>query len=396
MSEPSDAGSPADPIGREPGARADREAGAGGDEKSDDDRGTPDLSRITDRLEGPTGVIAVVALVLGVVVLFYTLRVARDFFLPVVVAVLLNYLLSPVVRRLEDFGLRPPLGAAVVVLGFLVVTGTGFYHLSGPASDWLERAPETLRRAEYELRELARPVEQVQQAAEQVEEAAGGGEDQDDVQVDDSSVSQELLGGTWRLFAAGAIVLLLLYFLLASGDTFLRKLTAVLPRRRDRRRLVEITRSLESDLSTYLLTWVAINLGLGVVVAGALHLLEMPSPLLWGLVAAVLNFIPYVGPIVGISVVGLVALVSLDGTWNVLAPPLAYAVVNTIEGSFVTPVVMGRQLRLHPAVIFLGLLFWGWLWGIPGALLAVPLIAALKIFCDHVPVLRPVGEFLSR
>lgn len=378
------------------GGSAERDRADHDGDAPDGGPGAPDLSRITDRVEGPVGVIALVAVVLGIVALFYTLRVARDFFLPVVIAVLLDYLLSPVVRRLGDVGLRPPLGAAVVVLGFLVVTGTGFYHLSGPAADWLDRAPQTLRRAEYELRELARPVEQVQEAAEQVEDAAGGNGDGENVEVDDSSVSQALLGGTWRLFAAAAIVLLLLYFLLASGDTFLRKLTSVLPRRRDRRRVVEITRSLESDLSTYLLTWVAINAGLGVVVAGALHLLGMPAPLLWGLVAAVLNFVPYVGPIVGISVVAVVALVSFDGTWSVLAPPLAYTVVNTIEGSFVTPVVMGRQLRLHPAVIFLGLLFWGWLWGIPGALLAVPLIAALKIFCDHVPVLRPVGEFLSR
>lgn len=392
MAEPSDG--PAEGQAPSAGAPDDETSGA-----SPDERGAPDLSRITDHLQGPVGVLAAVAVLLSVVAVFYTLRVARAFFLPVFVAVLLDYLLSPLVRRLDDVGLGPPAGAGIVVLGFLVLTGTGFYHLSGPAVEWLERAPQTMRRAELELRSLARPVERVQEAADQVGEAAGvedGDGQEQQVAVEETPLSRALLGETWRLLATGTIVLLLLYFLLASGDTFLRKLTKVLPRRRDRRRVVEITRSLESDLSTYLLTWVTINLGLGAVVAGALHLLGMPSPLLWGLVAAILNFVPYLGPLVGISIVALVALVSLDGTWNVVAPPLAYAVVNTIEGSFVTPVVMGRQLRLHPAVIFLALFFWGWLWGIAGALLAVPLLATLKIFCDHVPILRPVGEFLAR
>lgn len=362
----------------------------------------PDLSRITDRIRGPLGVLALVGVGLFVIAFFFTLHVGRAFFLPVVLAVLLNYLLSPLVRRLGDFGLPPSAAAGIVLLGFLAFTGGGFYYLAGPAADWIERAPETMRRAEYQLRNLKAPVEQVQEAAEQVEEAADVGDDDterssEEVTVDEqTSLSASLLGGTWKLVVTGAIALLFLYFLLAIGDMFLRKLTAVLPCRRDKRRVVEITRSVEEDLSTYLATWVVINVGLGLAVAGALYLLEMPTPLLWGVVAAVLNFIPYLGPAVGIGIVAMVSLVSNDGTWAVAAPPLAYFVVNFIEGSFVTPVVMGRQLQLNPAVVFLGVFFWGWLWGIPGALLAVPLLATFKIVCDHVQLLSPVGTFLAR
>jgi predicted PurR-regulated permease PerM len=376
--------------------------GSGGPSAEGPSGERPDLGRLTDHVEGPLGVLAVVGVGLFVLAFFFTLHVGRAFFLPVVLAVLLDYLLSPLVRRLGDFGLPPASAAGVVLLGFLAFTGGGFYYLAGPAADWMEKVPETMRRAEYQLRDLKAPVERVQEAAEQVEEAADvGGDDGEsrgeEVTADEqTSLSSRLLGGAWRLVAAGSIALLFLYFLLATGDMFLRKLTAVLPRRRDKRRVVEMTRSLEEDLSTYLATWVLINLGLGLAVAGALSLLEMPTPLLWGVVAAVLNFVPYLGPAVGIGIVAVVSLASNDGTWAVVAPPLAYFVVNLVEGSVVTPVVMGRQLQLNPAVVFLGVFFWGWLWGIPGALLAVPMLATFKIFCDHVAVLSPVGVFLSR
>jgi predicted PurR-regulated permease PerM len=192
------------------------------------------------------------------------------------------------------------------------------------------------------------------------------------------------------------IMLLLLYFLLASGRLFLRKLVRVLPRFHHRRSAVKIVRHTEHDLSRYLGTMILVNIGLGVAVGVALYLLGMPNPALWGALAALLNFIPYIGPLVNVAIVGLVAVVSFDSLGEAALPPLAYLALNSIEAGLVTPAVMGWRLRLNPVAIVLAVTFWTWIWGIPGGLLAVPMLTTFKITCDHVEVLAPIGEFLGR
>ena len=192
-----------------------------------------------------------------------------------------------------------------------------------------------------------------------------------------------------------AVVLVLLYFLLASGDLFLRKLIRTLPTLEDKKRAVDIARQLESDLSAYLSTVTLINLGLGVAVGVAMYLLGLPNPVLWGGLATILNFVPYLGAIVGILVIGLVAALTFDGVGQMLLPPLVYFLLTACEGYFVTPMILGRRLTLNPVMILLSLLFWGWLWGIAGAVLAVPMLAVVKILCDHLEPLHPLGEFLA-
>ena len=133
-----------------------------------------------------------------------------------------------------------------------------------------------------------------------------------------------------------------------------------------------------------------------VVVLFALWLLGMPNPVLWGLMVAGLNFVPYLGPVVGVIVVALAALTTFESTAYAMLPPAVYFVINAIEGNLVTPAIMGRRLRMNPVAIFISLSLWGWIWGIPGALLATPLLLAFKTVCDHVVTLQPLGEFIGR
>jgi predicted PurR-regulated permease PerM len=359
----------------------------------------PDLSKLIEFLGGPLDVRSLALTGIFVLALVYTLYFARSFLLPIVLAFLLTFLLAPLVRALKRIRIPEGFGAALVILALVSGVVYGAYQLSGPAAAWVQKAPEGVRRAERRIRELQAPVREVRKAAEEVEERVeemAGGDDVREVQVQGRSLSGALLSQTQSFLAGGVVMLILLYFLLASGDLFLRKLVKVLPRLKDKKAAIEIARATEHHISAYLSTVTLINIGLGVVVGVAMSLVGMPNPVLWGVTAGVLNFVPYLGPIVMLGVLAIVSLLTFEDLARAAVAPLVYFGINMVEGYFVTPALLGRRLILNPVVIFLALIFWGWMWGIAGALLAVPLLAILKIFCDHIEPLAPIGEFLGR
>jgi predicted PurR-regulated permease PerM len=190
--------------------------------------------------------------------------------------------------------------------------------------------------------------------------------------------------------------LVLLYFLLAAGDLFLLKLVKILPRLEDKKEAVEIAHEVERNISTFLFTITIINTCLGGLVALGCYLVGMRNPVLWGVVAALVNFIPYFGPIAGIVILTLAGFLIFDSMGQALLPAIIYYALHVVESNFITPTILGRRLTLNPVVIFISLMFWGWIWGIPGALLAVPLLMTFKILCDHFKPLTPIGEFLGR
>lgn len=359
-----------------------------------------DITRITGPLRGPLGAIAVSTTGLFILAFFYTLFVGREFFLPITIAVMLNFLLTPAVRGLKRFGLAPPVGAAVILLLFFGLVGYGTYRVAGPAMEWLERAPATLVEAEERLRSLRKPVEAIQEAGEQVEALARGDGDtqagREDPERDRMELSTTFFRNAGALLVGGSVSVFLLYFLLALDDLFLRKLTGVLPQLSQRRKAVLIARATERDLSHYVLVRTATNVGLGLAVGVSTWLLGMPNPVLWGILAGVLNYVPYVGGLVGYAIVGLVALTTFDTTARALVVPGVYLILNILESNFVTPAILGRELTLNPVMIFTWLIFWGWMWGVPGALMAIPLLAMAKIVADNIDSLAPLGAFLGR
>ena len=375
-----------------------------GDERpdaEDEELPRPDIRKLARLWEGPIDVRSLALTGTFVLLLFYTLYFAKTFFLPIFLATLLNFLLGPAVRGLKRVGIPQAVGSAFVILAGLGVVGYGVYRLSGPAANWVEKAPDGLRRAELRVREIQQPVEDVRQAAQEVEEQVdritGGQRPRtQEVKVEEGTIAGALLSRTQSFLAGALIMLILLYFLLASGDLFLRKLVRVLPTLSDKKRAIEIARETERHVSAYLATVTLINVGLGVAVAVAMHFVGMPNPVLWGVTAGLLNYVPYLGPIVTAGVLTLVSVLTFEGLGRALVAPAIYLVINGLEGYLVTPTLLGRRLTLNPVVIFVGLIFWGWLWGIPGALLAVPILATFKIVCDHIEPLAPIGEFLGR
>jgi predicted PurR-regulated permease PerM len=240
-------------------------------------------------------------------------------------------------------------------------------------------------------------VEQVSKTAEQVEEATKLDQPEtQEVVVKGPSLTERLFGTTQTIVASSIEVIILLYFLLAAGDLFLQRLIKVLPQFRDKKKAVTIARETEASISTYLVTVTLMNVGLGITVALAMFLLGMPNPILWGAMAALAEFVPYLGATAVVGVLTLAGLVTFEQVGHALLVPATYLGVNILQSQFVYPLVLGHRLTLNPVAILVGLVFWWWIWGIPGAFLAVPLLATFKIFCDHIEALAPIGEFLGR
>lgn len=338
----------------------------------------------------------VALIILTVLALLYTLRFAQAFFLPIVLAILLNFLLSPVVRLLRNaLRIPEPLGAAVVVIVMLGVIAFGVYQLTPAATAWVARAPESMATIQRRIRPLQKPVEQVTKAAEQVEQATDMDKKTPQVEIKGPSFTRQVFGGTTAMLSTSLVVIFLAYFLLASGELFLQKLVGVLPNLKDKKTAVRIVRETESQVSTYLVVTTLINIGVGVVTGVALAVLGMPNPILWGVIAGVLNFVPYVGGLVNTVILALAAFLSFEETGRALLVPIVFTVINILEGNLITPWILGRKMRLNTVAVFVGLVFWWYVWGIPGAIMAVPIMATIKIACDHIDSLRPVGEFLA-
>src|SRR6266404_3930015 len=297
-------------------------------------RERPSASSLVRLFEGPIDVRSVAFTGLLTLATVYTLYFARSFLLPVVLAILLSFLLAPVMRVLRRIHLPQPIAAALVMFTFVGATVYGIYALSGPASSWIASAPESLRKIDDKVRALRKPVQKMNQAAEQVQQMANVGSAAPDpmvqkVEIKEAGIAESVFSLTQGFLAGGMVVVILLYFLLASGDLFLR------------------------------------------------------------------NFVPYVGPLVSMIVLTLVGIMTFDSIGRALLAPGIYFCIDAIEANLITPALLGRRLSLNPVVVFLAVTFWGWLWGIGGALLAVPMLATLKIFCDEIKPLGAVAEFLG-
>jgi predicted PurR-regulated permease PerM len=295
-------------------------------------------------------------------------------------------------------GLPPPAGAAVITIALIGALSLGVYELAGPVQRWTEAAPRTLVAVRGKLTSLLEPIQGVRESAEQVEKEATRTTDTDQaprVVVEEPSVSARIFGGTAR-FAVGLFeVLVLLYFLMASGEMFLQKLVHVLPHIADKKKAVRITRETERSLSRYLGTVTTVNAIEGVVVTGAMFLLGMPTPLLWGTAVVVAEFVPYLGAIALTLVMTLSALATFDTIGHALLVPASFILINIVQAYVLTPMIVGHRLSLNPVAVVLGVMFWYWLWGVPGAFIAVPLLAAARVVCEHVDSLRAVGELLG-
>jgi predicted PurR-regulated permease PerM len=273
--------------------------------------------------------------------------------------------------------------------------------ISVPASGWIAKAPQSLPTLEQRLGFLAGPIDFLRRGTDQVENfmRTAPPEGQQSVSVQQPSnfggMGIFLLQGTRAALGQLLTLGVTLFFLLTAGDSLLRRLVEILPTYGDKRRVVEIADEIQRNVSGYLATITVMNLLVGLANGTSMWLLGMPDPLLWATVAFLLNYIPILGPITGITIFFFVALFSSSSVLYALLPPGIYLLIHAVEGETVTPMLLARRFTLNPVLVIVSLFFWDFLWGVPGAFLAVPLLAIAKIVFDRIPPLTPLGHLLG-
>lgn len=325
------------------------------------------------------------------------LAYAQAFMLPVVLAFLLMLVFSPVRRFLDRRGVPSGVSAMLIVGSLVTLLAGGLLALATPVSEWIGNAPEIGREIEGKLRELRGAAEGMREAAEQVDQMASG-EDTSDVQrvvVQEPGIAGSVALVAPAVLAQAVFTVVLLFFLLSSGDMIYEKIVHVAPTFKDKRLAVRIAHDVERKLSRYLFTITVINSGLGLAIGLAMWLLGMPNPLLFATIGFLFNFVPYVGALAGVAIAIIVGLVSLDEARDALLAGVTYFALTSIEGQLITPYFVGRSLRLNTVVVFLSVTLWAWLWSVVGMLVATPLLVTIRAFCEHIPALEPVGDFLS-
>lgn len=352
--------------------------------------------RMADLLQHPFDVRSVALTGLFILAIFYTIYFLRAVLLPVVLAWLLSYLLRPILRALSRIKIPPMLGAALILLTLLSIVTLGVSALAAPASGWLAKAPSGLEQLQHKLMPMKKSIAQVAKAGGEIEKlATPDSSSKAAVEVQRHPITEALYVRTPEFVSSTILLVILLFFLLAYDGVFIGKLIKLLPSFSDKKRAVSIAQDIESQVSRYLFTVTIINCCLGIAVGTTVGLLRLPNPVMWGVMVATLNFVPYLGALTGIICMTIGAILSFDSLGYALIFPAVYLGFGTLEGNFITPWVMGRSLTLNPVLILLSLVFWGWMWGIAGVILAVPILAAFKIFCAHIKPMEPLAEFLS-
>ena len=327
--------------------------------------------------------------VLAVLAVGYTLWITQEVVLPVLLAMFFALVGNPFIRVLQRLHVPRFLGALAVLCGGIALAVLLAQQLVQPAGEWIREAPRELRSLAPKVQKLIKPVQEANKAAENIARAAGGENTARPAQVVKTEVNDPYrsLTATPMLVASILAVVLLTFFFMVFGQDLQRKAIALLPDRQKKKLTVEILQAIETEVSRYVLTISIINAVVGLVFAAALHLLlgvPIDEALLWGTMAALLNFAPYVGPLIGIVAMLLMGFASYDAPLQALAPAAIYLGLHTLEGQIVTPIVLGRTMAISPLVLILGLMVFGSLWGIVGLLLAVPLLVCVKIVLARV------------
>jgi predicted PurR-regulated permease PerM len=356
--------------------------------------------------------IRVALFVIAALATILMLQYAQPVLIPLVVGILISYVLEPAVASMARHGIPRIFGSFLVLAMLCGGTGLGVYTLTDEAIAIVENVPTAARRLAQRLeRGRGKPdgaLEKVQEAAKEVEKAAEQVREPDTTAkgVTRVQIVEPALAARDYLWAGGrglvsflgqlAMVLFLVFFLLVTGDLFKRKLVRIAgPTLTKKKITVQIMDEINRQISGFLRVQVLTSAIVAVVTSVALWWFGVAQYVVWGILAGVFNSIPYLGPIVVTGALGVVAFMQFDDVWKTVYVCGVTLAITSLEGWLLTPTLMSRAAQMNPVAIFVGLLFWSWVWGVMGTILAVPMLMTLKAICDRVEDLQPIGEMLG-
>ena len=342
---------------------------------------------------------SVALLILATLAVLFALSVTRAIMLPIMFAILLSLTLRPIVRRLRCIGIPDQIGAGMTLFSIIAVGMVGLVYMYAPAREWMEDMPENVVLLQQKVNSFKSQLGDFEETSDRVKELAAGDRDSNPVpvQITQSGLSANMtwISSTGNVLGSTVLVLCLSFFLLAFGDRMLNNVLHLLNTWSEKKRTVELVYDIERGIASYLFTVTVINIALGIAVAIAMWLLQVPNPALWGVMATTFNYVPIFGAIVGFAILSVVSLLSFDSMAYAIIPPLAFVTLTTIEGNLITPSILGKSMSLNPIMVFLALIFWGWIWGIGGAFLAVPMLAVAKLVCERFERTKPLAVLIE-
>ncbi|MGY3228729.1 putative PurR-regulated permease PerM [Luteibacter sp. HA06] len=341
-------------------------------------RRKPGSSRSTRRISRHLRAIRISLTGMILLATVYTVAIGKSLLVPLVLAAFIGLALNPIVVAAARVRLPRWFAAVTVMLLLGLGLVSAVTTLATPALNWFHEAPAAMRTFAPKIKPMTQQIEAASRATQTL---VGGAVARNAPQAtnDFNFTAWDIVAGAPKVLASVLTVALLVFFFLVYGDEILRRAVEISPTFAYKRHTVSIVRSIQTGVSSYLLLTAAINVTLGLVTAGMLYLYGVPDPLLWGSVAAIANFIPYVGAITTTTILSVVGVLHFQELGPALLPAATFAGITAIEGNLLTPMLQGRRSRLSPVAILLWLLVWGWIWGIPGALLAVPMLTCVKL-----------------
>jgi predicted PurR-regulated permease PerM len=348
----------------------------------------------------PASPLSIGVMVLATLASVYALYVGKEVVLPIVLALVLKLTLQPIMNFLcERFRFPQALAAILLIICLFGAVAAVALTISVPASAWIQRIPEILPALQQKLEGLRQPIAYLQHAFGAIERTVTSSGQEPNMPAvavkDGSGVASALALGTVTVLSRFFATMVVLFFLLASGDRLLRGFIEVLPRFSDKRQAVAIATETQHHIGGYLLTITLMNTVVGIAAGLAMWACGLGDPVLWGSIAFLLNYVPILGPLVGIGIFLVAGIITLEGPWFGLLPAGLYLLIHIAEGETITPMLLANRFKLNPVLVIVSLFFWHAMWGIPGALLAVPLLAMFKILCEHVDSLKPAAHIIG-
>jgi len=358
-------------------------------------RRKPGSSRSTRRISRHLKAIRISLTGMILLALVYTVVLGKSLLVPLVLAGFIGLALNPIVVAAARMRIPRWLASVTVMVMLGVGLVSAIATLSTPALNWFHEAPMAMRAFAPKIKPMTQQIEAASRATQNL---VGGAATRNAPQAATgfAFTAWDIVAGAPKVLASVLTVALLVFFFLVYGDEILRRAVEISPTFAYKRHTVSIVRSIQVEVSSYLLMTAAINVTLGLVTAGMLYLYDVPDPLLWGTVATVANFIPYVGAITTTTVLAIVGVLHFQELGPAMLPAATFAGITAIEGNMLTPMLQGRRSRLSPVAILLWLLIWGWLWGIPGALLAVPMLTCVKLITARLRGWEWFAHIISR